>query len=433
MVEWESFLDDEELLTAYIGDFEISPSDTPHGELANVQRGIDRRIRAQMRPASLTNLPSSVEEIQNSMDSRTAVLQLFEGTWTDGKLATYSLLLTREHEYVSIRLDDLSAGMKAISIEGRRVRLPAGGFFVASVRREVRADPGVLACTRDGADLLHGSMERYLATIFENQDELRASGKDRLVVLPHAALHFLPMHLVGPPGAPLCDEWTVTYLLSPGQLVPEPNRTGAPARRTEAGVYALGYEGDPVLPSLECSTDEARAIASVLRVTPRLDGAATASSFKRALETCRFVHLRAHGQHNLDAPLFQTVYLAPGEGHDGRLHAHEVLPLDLRGLELVTLGACETALGRYDVGDNVHGLPSALLIAGADAVIGTLWEVTPEASTAFFTVLYRHLLEDEDDLVTAFSRAQRTTRKAHPQYRDWGAFTLTQRHVTEAR
>jgi CHAT domain-containing protein len=127
----------------------------------------------------------------------------------------------------------------------------------------------------------------------------------------------------------------------------------------------------------------------------------------------------------VDAPLFQTVFLAPGDGGDGRLRAHEVLGLDLRGLELVTLGACETALGRIDYSDNLRGLPAALLLAGAGAVIGTLWEVTADASTTFFTELYRCLQAGDEDLIGAFRLAQRATRADHTEYRDWGAFYLT--------
>ena len=154
------------------------------------------------------------------------------------------------------------------------------------------------------------------------------------------------------------------------------------------------------------------------------DGVATEQALVEALESKRYVHLRAHGQHNVDAPLFQTVFLSPGAGGDGRFRAHEVLPLDLRGLELVTLGACETALGRIDLSDNPRGLPAALLLAGAEAVVGTLWEVNAEASSTFFTALYTALLADQDDLIGAFGVAQRATRTTYPEYRDWGAFYL---------
>ena len=249
--------------------------------------------------------------------------------------------------------------------------------------------------------------------------------KDRLLVVPHAGLHFLPLHLAGPPGSPLADQWTVTYLLNLAQLTSRRTAVQAPALRRDAAVFALGYQDQPRLPALNCSVAEAQAIANIVGVTPMLDPAATESAFAHALQTCRFVHLRAHGKHNVDAPLFQTVFLAPGAGHDGRLRAHEVLPLDLHGLELVTLGACETALGRTDISDNLRGMPAALLLAGAQAVVGTMWPVDAEASTTFFTELYRSLTVDAADLIEAFAVAQHATRALHPEYRDWGAFNLT--------
>ncbi|MFE5587174.1 CHAT domain-containing protein [Kitasatospora sp. NPDC056531] len=69
--------------------------------------------------------------------------------------------------------------------------------------------------------------------------------------------------------------------------------------------------------------------------------------------------------HDAAAPAFQCLYLAPDQRSDGRLHAHELLGLELRGLDLVTLSACETALGRFDASDNPRGLPAALLLSGA--------------------------------------------------------------------
>ena len=126
-----------------------------------------------------------------------------------------------------------------------------------------------------------------------------------------------------------------------------------------------------------------------------------------------------------DAPMFQTVFLSPGDENDGRLLAYEVASLDLRGLELVTLGACETSLGRVDVSDNIRGLPAAFLTAGANAVVGTLWEVTDTACAAFFAALYRSLTQEGATIMEAFRTAQRKTRDQYPEYRDWGAFYLT--------
>ena len=91
--------------------------------------------------------------------------------------------------------------------------------------------------------------------------------------------------------------------------------------------------------------------------------------------------------------------------------------------QVVTLSACETALGRFDRQDNLQGLPAALLLAGVQTIIGTQWEVSDAAAAVFFPTLYRRL-NAGSDVFEAFRAAQKTTRTAYPQYWDWGAFYL---------
>jgi CHAT domain-containing protein len=131
--------------------------------------------------------------------------------------------------------------------------------------------------------------------------------------------------------------------------------------------------------------------------------------------------LATHGRHNVDAPAFHTLYLHPTAHTDGHLQAHELLGLDLSGLRLVTLSACETALGRFDRGDNLRGLPASFFLAGVQTLIGTLWRVRDTVSRDFFVAFYRFYLGGIP-LLDAFVRAQRQTRSRYPQYRDWGAF-----------
>jgi len=88
---------------------------------------------------------------------------------------------------------------------------------------------------------------------------------------------------------------------------------------------------------------------------------------------------------------------------------------------LVTLSACETALGRFDRGDNLFGFPAMFLALGAECVIGTLWEVESQSAQTFFTSLYNDLYSGTPRR-QAFLHAQQVTRARHPQQRDWGAF-----------
>ncbi len=427
--DWDDLLDRDLLVTAYASEFETSPSRTQEDDVINLQRAAERRMMAQLAaPNEAADLPVLLADIRAALDSRTVVLLLREGMWTDGQGFVYCLLVTDDDAFPAATRLGSRWGVISPPDIGRTVQIPASGVYVAGIRRAVQEEPAPHEITGEGRQLLEAAGTWYATPVFEHLAELRAAGRDRLLIVPHCASHFLPVHLAGSPGHPLADDWTVTYLANLAQLRPKrgpgPSAAAVP-RRDGAAVFALGYDDQPGLPTLKSSAAEAGAIAGILGVRPVLDGAATERAFTAALESHRYVHLRAHGRHNVDAPLFQTVFLAPGDGGDGRLRAHEVLGLDLRGLELVTLGACETALGRVDYSDNLRGLPAALLLAGAGAVIGTLWEVKADASTTFFTELYRCLQAGDEDLIGAFRLAQRAARCDHSEYRDWGAFYLT--------
>jgi CHAT domain-containing protein len=125
----------------------------------------------------------------------------------------------------------------------------------------------------------------------------------------------------------------------------------------------------------------------------------------------------------VEAPAFQSLIVAGEPGGYVDLSAYELADWDLSGLELVTLGACETGLGRFDRGDNLRGLPAMLLLAGAESLVTTLWRVGSVSSRVFFERLHEERRNGASRL-DAFAAAQRATRERHPEYRRWGAFTL---------
>ncbi|MFN7927664.1 MAG: CHAT domain-containing protein [Blastocatellia bacterium] len=111
------------------------------------------------------------------------------------------------------------------------------------------------------------------------------------------------------------------------------------------------------------------------------------------------------------------------DADNGVLTAKEAAGLDLWGTKLVVLSACDTGVGEVKNGDGVYGLRRALVLAGAETQVMSLWPVDEIASrewmTTYYTGLQQGLGRGEALRQVQLKMLQKKNRQ-HPFY--WAGF-----------
>ncbi|NER93637.1 MAG: tetratricopeptide repeat protein [Symploca sp. SIO1B1] len=286
-----------------------------------------------------------------------------------------------------------------------------------------------------------------------------------ILLAPQAALNLIPFEaLVDEEERFLVENYAFTYLTSGRDLLKltnsnpsqEPPLILANPNFEVPAEIAVGEEVEQLVssintrsidlsqtrfPSLLGTKDEGEAIGEKLGVTPLMNRQATEAAIKNS-NSPKILHIATHGffkssfksdleeQTYQDNPLLLSgLVLAgfrkeqSGSNEDGILTAQEVSALDLVGTKLVVLSACDTGLGELDAGEGLYSLRRALVIAGAESQLISLWKVEDNATKELMIAYYDKLLANQGR-----SEALRQTQLemlkgeeyAHPYY--WAAF-----------
>jgi CHAT domain-containing protein len=184
-----------------------------------------------------------------------------------------------------------------------------------------------------------------------------------LVVVPTGALQSLPW-----PMLPSCRSRRVTIAPSASSwLAGRPEAAPGPPRHV---VLIAG----PGLPEAVAEVDSIAALYPRARVLAGRH--ATVASALRELEGASIAHIAAHGRFRADNPMFSSVMLA-----DGPLTVYDLERLQ-RAPQTIMLAACDTARTLSHPGDEMTGLASGLLAAGASSVVAPLLPLPDDVATS---------------------------------------------------
>ena len=185
-----------------------------------------------------------------------------------------------------------------------------------------------------------------------------------------------------------------------------------------------------IFSELPKAEEEVKAIAKILKPSLfYINGKAKEEYFKEKVAKFPIVHLATHCIVEETQPMYSRIVFAQDDdpAEDGFLHTYEVFNLKLN-VELVTLSACETGLGKLCRGEGLIGLTRAFIYAGAPSILVSLWSVD-ESTGELMKYFYRNLKKGRskaEALRNAKLRLIKTRHEgisfAHPYL--WAPFVL---------
>lgn len=401
-------------------------------------RDRQRELAAQIRKSSprLASLqypePLDLAGARNALDPGTVLL-----SYSVGEEKSYLFVV----HPLGVRGDGLS--VFPIPVGAQALRETIGSF--RNLLQNSNSDLDLLTSrAKELYDLLLGPAETQLASA----KRLLVSANGPLHTLPFAALVRKAGYLV---------EWKPVHFVLSATVYAELKRT----RRTspEPEQSALVVFGDPIYPPLPKDRDTAPAatlevltairrglsldpipgtrkeVESIASLYPGarkyLGEEATEERAKSVGSQARILHFACHGLLNerfpLDSALALTIPEHPVEGRDnGLLQAWEIFESVRLDADLVTLSACDSALGKEMGGEGLIGLTRAFQYAGARSVVASLWSVSDDSTADLMKSFYGYLREGrskDEALRAAQTDLIRSQEFSHPYY--WAAFQLT--------
>lgn len=333
-------------------------------------------------------------------------------------------------------------------------------------------------------DTLQSRSPKYMKPSRDLYDQvirplLPALGKvSRLYLSLDGQLNLVPFSAVHDGTNFLGDRYEITYL-SAGRDLLRKNVTASPS--WDAFVFAdPDFRSDPGnaadadelrsklrsargfvvsnLPNLPGTRDEAERIKELLPSAQLLLGAEANEPALLRLHAPGILHIATHGlffeEHANNSgsnsrgfeedtgpppanPLLRSALALAGAAHqtprarrslvpepDGIVTALELASLNLWGTQLVVLSACNSGRGELKRSQGVYGLRRAIMTAGAETLVTSLWKVDDNTTAQLMQGYYSRLLRGVGR-VAALQQAAQQIRQEYPHPYYWASFIVS--------
>ncbi|KDR74447.1 hypothetical protein GALMADRAFT_269334 [Galerina marginata CBS 339.88] len=221
----------------------------------------------------------------------------------------------------------------------------------------------------------------------------KSSSPSRIYWCPTGPLTTLPIHAAGIYEDPetatesICDYVVSSYIPTIGSLLDHQER---PLESDAHTILAI-IEPKSLPGALQELEKIEKRFASeppgtLIKLGDKPSNPATVSEVLRHLPSASAVHFACHGKQYVGNPLESALLL-----DDGRLSLSMLMQVDVKNARLAFLCACQTATGEKEVPDESMHLVAALLFAGFQGVVGTMWSIAdadgPKIADEFYGYL----------------------------------------------
>ena len=332
--------------------------------------------------------PAPLEEIQKALNADEAILEYVIPYHPLSPTSKLGILLITKRNVVEVCLDIQSGGR--MSVDGKPlIDFSPLGDDVIELRAAIQSTNENKA--RKELGRFYEILIQPLIVRGFNPEKYK-----RLIVVAHGMLQYIPFAaLMDHQGVPLIQKTAISMAPSASVWLELQKRGGGVDRWVAFANPKLGVEGFPPLDSSTREVEQISAILSKFRREVKLSEQASKEQLQALAPGAGILHLATHGEFPDDNTLdHHRLLLAEGSNGDGSLRAMDVRSLNLASTRLVVLSVCNGGLFRIGPTDEPYGLAPAFHLAGAQNVMGTLWELDDKFGRRFTVEFYRHLLSD---------------------------------------